>query len=61
MVNITKSGNKTIEIKMKEILVEKRKISYFGLVLNLFQHLVSTNQDDQSYSARTFISAHQSL
>ena len=26
--------------------VEKRKISYFGLVLNLFRHLISTNQDD---------------
>ena len=37
-------------------LVEKRKISYFGLALNLFQHLISPNQDDLSYSARTFIS-----
>ena len=36
--------------------VEKRKISYFGLALNLFQHLISPNQDDLSYSARTFIS-----
>ena len=26
--------------------VEKRKISYFGLALNLFRHLISTNQDD---------------
>ena len=32
------------------------KISYFGLALKLFQHLISTNQDDLSYSARTFIS-----
>ena len=30
----------------KNILVEKRKISYFGLALNLFRHLISTNQDD---------------
>ena len=42
-------------IKMK--CVEKRKISYFGLALNLFQHLISPNQDDLSYSARTFIPA----
>ena len=27
-------------------IVEKRKISYFGLALNLFQHLISPNQDD---------------
>ena len=39
--------------------VEKRKILYFGLVLNLFQHLISPNQDDLSYSARTFISGLQ--
>ena len=39
------------------IYVEKRKISYFGLALNLFQHLIWPNQDDLSYSARTFISA----
>ena len=38
------------------LVVEKRKISYFGLALNLFQHLISPNQDDLSYSARTFIS-----
>ena len=37
-------------------IVEKRKISYFDLVLNLFQHLISPNQDELSYSARTFIS-----
>ena len=36
-------------------IVEKRKISYFDLALNLFQHLISPNQDDLSYSARTFI------
>ena len=39
--------------------VEKRKISYFGLALNLFQHLISPNQDDLSDSARTFISGMQ--
>ena len=39
--------------------VEKRKISYFGLTLSLFQHLISPNQDDLSYSARTFISGFQ--
>ena len=39
--------------------VEKRKISYFGLALNLFWHLISSNQDDLSYSARTFISGLQ--
>ena len=32
------------------IYVEKRKISYFGLVLNLFQHLISPNQDDILFS-----------
>ena len=42
-----------------EIGVEKRKISYFGLALNLFQHLISPNQDGLSYSARTFISGLQ--
>ena len=36
--------------------VEKRKISYFGLALNLFRLLIQPNQDDLSYSARTFIS-----
>ena len=36
--------------------VEKRKISYFGLACNLIQHWISPNQDDLSYSARTFIS-----
>ena len=36
--------------------VEKRKISYFGLARNLIRHLISPNQDDLSYSARTFIS-----
>ena len=30
-----------------------REISYFGLVRNLIQHLISPNQDDLSYSART--------
>ena len=40
-------------------LVEKRKISYFGLALNLFRHLILPNQDDLSYSARTFISGYQ--
>ena len=40
-------------------VVEKRKISYFGLARNLIRHLISTNQDDLSYSSRTFISAHQ--
>ena len=41
------------------IFVEKRKISYFGLALNVFQHLISPNQDDLSYSAWTFISGLQ--
>ena len=36
--------------------VEKRKISYFGLARNLIRHSISPNQDDLSYSARTFIS-----
>ena len=39
--------------------VEKRKISYFVLALNFFQQLISPNQDDLSYSARTFISGLQ--
>ena len=37
-------------------VVEKRKISYFVLARNLIQHWISPNQDDLSYSARTFIS-----
>ena len=37
-------------------IVEKRKISYFVLARNLIQHWISPNQDDLSYSARTFIS-----
>ena len=36
-----------------------RKNSYFGLERNLIRHLISPNQDDLSYSARTFISGHQ--
>ena len=39
-----------------ETYVEKRKISYFVLARNLIQHWISPNQDDLSYSARTFIS-----
>ena len=37
-------------------IVEKRKISYFVLARNLIQHWISPNQDDLSYSARTFFS-----
>ena len=44
-----------------DVTVEKRKISYFGLARNLIQHLISTNQDDLSYSARALISAHHIL
>ena len=40
-------------------LVEKRKILYFVLVRYLIQHWISPNQDDLSYSARTFISGLQ--
>ena len=40
-------------------LVEKRKILYFGLARNLIQHWISPNQDELSYSARTFISGEQ--
>ena len=40
----------------KKVYVEKRKISYFVLARNLIQHWISPNQDDLSYSARTFIS-----
>ena len=36
--------------------VEKRKISYFVLARYLIQLWISPNQDDLSYSARTFIS-----
>ena len=39
--------------------VEKRKISDFGLARNLIRHLISPNQDDLSYSPRTFISGQQ--
>ena len=38
-----------------------RENSYFGLARNLIRHLISPNQDDLSYSARTFISGHQIL
>ena len=47
------------EIKHETIVdntVEKRKISYFVLARYLIQHWISPNQDDISYSARTFIS-----
>ena len=43
--------------KTPDGFVEKRKISYFGLALNLFQHLISPNQNDLSFSAQTFISS----
>ena len=36
------------------MVVEKGKISYFGLAHNLIRHLISPNQDDLSYSTRTF-------
>ena len=49
-----------IRYSIPEILgptyVEKRKISYFVLARYLIQHRISPNQDDISYSARTFIS-----
>ena len=48
------------ECDLKELLV-KGKISYFGLARNLIRHLISPNQDDLSYSPRTFISGHQIL
>ena len=35
-------------------IVEKGKILYFGLARNLIRHLISPNQDDLSYSTRTF-------
>ena len=35
-------------------IVVEGKISYFGLARNLIRHLISPNQDDLSYSARTF-------
>ena len=37
-------------------IVEKRKISYFGLARNLIRQSISPNQDDLSYSSWTFIS-----
>ena len=37
-------------------IVEKRNFSYFGLARNLIQHWISPNQDDLSYSGRTFFS-----
>ena len=42
--------------KKRHLIVEKRKISYFCLARYLIQHWISPNQDDLSYSARTFIS-----
>ena len=44
---------KNIEAEMIRCVGE-RKISYFGLARNLIRHLISPNQDDLSYSARTF-------
>ena len=54
----TPHGRYHLFVPMKEVLrgVEKRKISYFGLAHYLIQHWISPNQDDLSYSARTFIS-----
>ena len=53
--------NRWIGRKKKTVdrYIEKRKISYFGLARNLIQHWISPNQDDLSYSARTFISGLQ--
>ena len=34
------------ETKPNHNIVEKRKISYFGLARNLIQHWISPNQDD---------------
>ena len=52
-----------IRYSIPEILgptyVEKRKISYFVLARYLIQHWISPNQDDLSYSARTFIFGYQ--
>ena len=36
-----------------------RENSHFGLARNLIWHLISPNQDDLSYSSRTFISGQQ--
>ena len=66
MINIQQSEaldkiKKSLECAVGGIIefVEKRKISYFGLARNLSRHLISPNQDDLSYSARTFISGLQ--
>ena len=50
--NNDNNNNKYISVD----IVEKRKISYFVLARNLIQHWISPNQDDLSYSDRTFIS-----
>ena len=48
-----------LDFSINGIPVEKGKISHFGLARNLIRHLISPNQDDLSYSPRTFISGHQ--
>ena len=53
-IKFLQNNNHQAVNKMK--CVEKRKILYFGLARNLIQHWISPNQDDLSYSARTFIS-----
>ena len=44
----------TLLVQVCVVFVEKRKISYFSLARNLIRHLISPNQDDLSYSSRTF-------
>ena len=50
----------TLNLGLKRVLpCSGRKISYFGLARNLIRHLISPNQDDLSYSSRTFFSRQQ--
>ena len=51
---INKSESYKILSCLKKVRSCRGKISYFGLARNLIRHLISPNQDDLSYSARTF-------
>ena len=44
---------------MSIIICSGREILYFGLARNLIRHLISPNQDELSYSPRTFFSGQQ--
>ena len=51
----------TFHISVSWALQRREKFRILVWHANLIRHLISTNQDDLSYSARTFISAHKIL